>query len=82
MPNPRVKTLVNLDNPEHNRDFAKCATTGLSADEIVNRVDCADAPDWAKAAAIRICRSYGISGLCDFAYVSNTIRAEYQRFRA
>ena len=53
--------------------------TGMDPSHMAELADQADAPDWAKAAAIAICRSYGIKGICDFAYIANTIRAEFKR---
>ncbi len=56
-----------------------CATTGLTAEELLSRVGGAAARDGAKAAAIRISRSYNIRGLCDPAYIANVIEQELQR---
>ena len=49
------------------------AITGLEMDELVARANRADARDGAKAAAIDICRSYNIRGICDPAYIANVI---------
>ena len=44
-------------------------------DEFVEMLKDCTAPEWAQQAAISICRSYGIKGICDPAYIANVIWA-------
>ena len=55
------------------------AITGITMDDLVSRVNEAKARDGAKAAAISICRSFNIRGLCDPAYIANVIESALQR---
>ena len=56
------------------------AITGLTMDELVSRANEADnARDGAKDAAISICRSFNIRGLCDPAYIANVIEGALKR---
>ena len=57
------------------------AITGLTAQEFIDRVDSpgVNALDFAKEAAIRICRSYGIDGLSDPGYIANVIQHCFDR---
>ncbi len=50
-----------------------CATTGLTMAEFAARLEGTDVPEWVSQAAVAICRSYGITGLCDPAYIANVI---------
>ncbi len=54
--------------------------TGFTAIELAHYANESDALPFAKAAAIRICRSYAIKGICDPAYIANVIQAELDRF--
>ena len=58
----------------------KDVLTGFTAAELAHYVNESDALLFAKAAAIRICRSYAIRGICDPAYIANVIQAELDRF--
>jgi hypothetical protein len=68
---PTLRQKQLFDRPYMGKD----AVTGLTMDEFIARVDApgVDAPDDAKRAAISICRSYGITGLCDPGYIANVI---------
>jgi hypothetical protein len=56
------------------------AITGKTADQFILEASAAEnAPDFAKAAAISICRAYGICGICDPAYIANIINREINR---
>ena len=56
------------------------AITGLTMDELVSRANEAEkARDGAKDAAISICRSFNIRGLCDPAYIANVIEGALKR---
>ena len=66
---------VLFERPYRGKD----AVTGLTMDQFAKRVDVSHAPDYAKAAAIKICRSYDIKGECDPAYIANVIVQEARR---
>jgi len=57
----------------------KDAITGRTMDEFIQHVDTVLAPDFAKEAAINICRAYNIRGLCDPGYIANVIMSAYTR---
>jgi hypothetical protein len=67
------------ENIVHRPWKGPCATTGLTLQEFIDRLDGVHAPDWAKAAAIAICRSFGITGWSDPGYIANVIMGEYTR---
>lgn len=74
----RIWKLINTDLPAWGRGFnGPDATTGLTAKEMVTLVDHSTAPDWAKVAAISLCRAYAINGAADFAHVANVIAKAY-----
>lgn len=53
-----------------------CATTGLTLQEFIDRLDGVSAGPPAKRAAIRICRAFGIVGWADPGYIANVIQDE------
>lgn len=56
-----------------------CATTLLTMEQFRERLEDCTARPMAQAAAVWICRAYGIVGLCDPAYIANVIEAEVVR---
>lgn len=62
----------------------RCWTTGRTMDEFAEsfefgsqyRDEHGDWPEWMTRAAVAICRSYGIKGICDPAYIANVIHGE------
>ena len=74
------RTSVLFERPYKGPD----AITGYTMSEFIEFVDSdgVTASDFAKAAAIRICRSYGIRGICDPGYIANVIQSSFDRWLA
>ena len=66
-----------FDRPYRGND----CITNFTMKEFVEMVDSDGvlADDFAKEAAISICRSYGIHGICDAGYIANVIQSSYNR---
>ena len=53
-----------------------CAITGKTAQWFYEQLKDVNVSLQAKRSAIKICRSYGINGLCDPGYIANNIERE------
>lgn len=72
-----ITTAHVTDRPWRGPD----ATTGRTVDDFRDSFDvppqyAADWPEWVTRAAVSICRSYGIRGVSDPAYIANVIMGE------
>ena len=72
------RTAALFERPYNGPD----AITGRTMSEFIELVDSpgVTATDFAKEAAIRVCRSYNIVGICDPGYIANVIQSSFDRW--